>query len=64
MPLSETQRLRVTTRCRSSQPSLRNNSAGRRSNHRQRVLVQVRVDTEDVINLVCNHAFLILRDHS
>src|SRR6266566_2927817 len=51
----KTQRLRVTTSVRSDRPPS-DNRTRRRDNDRQHVLIAMRVNTDHVIQLICNHA--------
>jgi hypothetical protein len=50
----ESERLRVAASVRSNGP-LRQDRSAWGGDDRQHVLIPVRVDTDDVIHLVCNH---------
>ncbi len=50
----EPQRLGVTAVTRSDGP-LRDNSTRRRRDHRQHVLIPVRVNADHVVQLICKH---------
>lgn len=50
----KSERLRVAATVRSNRP-LRHNRPGGRGQHRQHMLVQVRVDADDVVQLICKH---------
>jgi hypothetical protein len=53
---SEPQRLSVPARA-GHHRSLRHNRARRRDHHREHMLVAVRIDTNDVIHLICKHHY-------
>ena len=52
--LGEPNRLRVAA-CARAHRALRDNRPGRRDNDRKRVLVAVRINTDDVVDLICKH---------
>src|SRR6266487_4915403 len=52
--LDKPQRLRITAPACTHRP-LRHNSTARRGNDRKHMLVAVRVDTNDMIHLICKH---------